>query len=121
MNIIKAFIPLSKVDEEQRMVYGYASTEALDSQGEIILRSAVEEALPEYMRFGNIREMHTMSAVGVAKQADVDDKGLYLGAKVVDEVAWLKVKEGVYKGFSIGGRALAKADGVIKKMRLTEI
>lgn len=121
MNIIKAYIPLSKVDEEQRMVFGYASTEALDSQGEIIARAAIEEALPEYMRFGNIREMHTMSAVGVAKSAEVDEKGLYIGAKVVDEVAWAKVKEGVYKGFSIGGRGLAKADNVITKMRLTEI
>lgn len=121
MNILKVFIPLSKVDEEQRMVFGYATTEALDSQGEVIARAAVEDALPEYMRFANIREMHTMSAVGVAKQAEMDGKGLYLGAKVVDEAAWGKVKEGVYKGFSIGGRALAKADGVITKMRLTEI
>jgi hypothetical protein len=121
MDIFKAFIPISKVDDEQRMVFGYASTETVDSQGEVVERAAIEAALPDYMRFGNIREMHTMSAVGVAKSAEVDEKGLYIGAKVVDDSAWTKVKEGVYKGFSIGGRALSKVDGVIKSLRLTEI
>lgn len=121
MEIFKRFAPITKVDDEQRMVYGYASTEALDSQGEVVERSAIIDALPEYMRFANIREMHTMSAVGVAKAAEVDDRGLYIGAKVVDDTAWVKVKEGVYKGFSIGGRALEKSDGIIKRLRLTEI
>jgi HK97 family phage prohead protease len=102
----------------------YASTEALDSQGEIIKREAVEAALPAYMRFANIREMHQPSAVGVAKHADIDDKGLYLAAKVVDEDAWAKVKEGVYKGFSIGGHVVARdpADrSVITGIDLSEI
>lgn len=121
MEIFKRFAPITKVDDEQRMVYGYASTEALDSQGEVVERSAIIDALPDYMRFANIREMHTMSAVGVAKAAEVDDRGLYIGAKVVDDTAWIKVKEGVYKGFSIGGRALEKSDGIIKRLRLTEI
>ena len=56
------------------------------------------------MKFANIREMHQLSAVGVAKEAAVDDKGLYLGAKIVDDQAWQKITEGVYKGYSIGGR-----------------
>lgn len=121
MTTQKFYIPFAKVDDEQRMVYGYASTDTLDSQGESISKAAIAGALPDYMRFANIREMHQPSAVGVAKQADVDDKGLYIGVKVVDDSAWAKVKEGVYKGFSVGGKALAKIAGVISKMRLTEI
>ena len=39
------------------MVFGYASTEAQDAHGEIIRRDAIAAALPEYMQFGNIREM----------------------------------------------------------------
>jgi phage head maturation protease len=100
---MKIFAPIAKIDEEQRMVYGYASTEALDSQGEVVKRDAIKAALPDYLKFGNIREMHQPSAVGVAKGAEMDDTGLYLSAKVVDDAAWIKVKEGVYKGFSIGG------------------
>ncbi|HWK45122.1 MAG TPA: XkdF-like putative serine protease domain-containing protein [Stellaceae bacterium] len=110
---MRIFAPITKVDQEQRMVFGYASTEALDRQGEIIRKEAVEAALPEYMRFGNIREMHQPSAVGVAKTAQMDDRGLYLGVKVVDEAAWTKVREGVYTGFSIGGE-VTKRDTVQK-------
>ena len=44
------FIPFTKADEEQRMVWGYASTEALDSQGEKVSKAAIEAALPDYMK-----------------------------------------------------------------------
>jgi len=118
---MKIFATITKVDEDKRMVYGYASTEALDSQGERVSKDAIESALPEYMRFANIREMHQPSAVGVAKDASVDDKGLYLSVKVVDESAWQKVKEGVYKGFSIGGRMVEKVGDIITNLKLSEI
>lgn len=115
------YIPFSKKDDEQRMVYGYATTEAIDSQGEIVAKTAIEEALPDYMKFGNIREMHQQSAVGKAHEANIDDKGLFLGVKVVDDSAWTKVKEGVYNGFSIGGKIVTKINDTITKLRLTEI
>ncbi|MGE3783115.1 MAG: XkdF-like putative serine protease domain-containing protein [Alphaproteobacteria bacterium] len=121
---MRFYWPIAKVDSEQRMVWGYASTEALDEQGEIIRREALEAALGDYMRFANIREMHQPSAVGVAKEANVDDKGLYLAAKIIDDEAWEKVVQGVYKGFSIGGRVTARhpADrSVITALTLTEI
>jgi len=118
---MKIYADIIKTDDEKRMVYGYASTEALDSQGEIVRKDAIEEALPDYMRFGNVREMHQASAVGVTKEASIDGKGLYLAAKVVDDSAWAKVKEGVYKGFSIGGKALERLDNVVTKLRLAEI
>ena len=121
---MEVFLPLEKVDAEQRLVYGYASTEARDSQGEIVTRAAIEAALPAYMEFANIREMHQLSAVGVVKSADLDDKGLRLEAKVVDDAAWEKVKEGVYKGLSIGGR-VTKRDtlnkSIITGVELNEI
>ncbi len=99
------YVPFAKIDEEQRMVYGLASSEAVDSDGEIIEFEAIKAALPDYMKFGNVREMHAMSAAGVVKEAEAqeDTKQLWIWVKVVDDQAWLKVKEGVYKGFSIGG------------------
>ncbi len=121
---MRIYAPLQKIDEEQRMVYGYASTEALDSQGEVIKRDAIEAALPDFMRFGNIREMHRPSAVGKAKGATIDDKGLYLAAKIVDDDAWAKVKEGVYSGFSVAGQVTARdplEKHVITGCRLSEI
>lgn len=115
---------ITKVDAEQRMVWGYASTEAVDSDGEVIKRSAIEAALEDYMKFANIREMHQPSAVGIAKEAFTDEKGLYIAAKVVDDDAWAKVEAGVYKGFSIGGKVLErdpKARKTITKVGLFEI
>src|ERR1700681_4190282 len=95
---------IQKVDTEQRMVFGYASTEASDMHGETVLKSAIEAALADYLEFANIREMHQLSAVGTTEEASVDDKGLYIAARIVDDVAWGKVTSGVYKGFSIGGK-----------------
>lgn len=121
---MRFYWPIAKVDAEQRMVWGYASTEAEDDQGETVTREALAAALDDYMRFANIREMHQNSAVGVAKEAEIDGKGLYLAAKIVDDEAWRKVVEGVYKGFSIGGRVTARdpADRqLITALRLTEI
>jgi HK97 family phage prohead protease len=121
---MKLFAPIAKIDESQRLVFGYASTETLDNQGEIVRKEAIEAALPDYMRFANIREMHQPSAVGVAREAELDDKGLYLAAKIVDDEAWQKVVEGVYKGFSIGGRVTARdpaAKHVITGVDLMEI
>ena len=115
------FAEICKVNPETRMVYGYASTEAMDVQGERVSKDALAKALPAYMQFANIREMHQPSAVGVAKEATLDEKGLYLAAKVVDDDAWNKVKEGVYKGFSIGGKTVTKVDEMITELRLSEI
>jgi phage head maturation protease len=121
---MKLYAEITKIDRTQRLVFGYASTEALDNQGEIVRKEAIEAALPSYMRFANIREMHQPSAVGVAKEAEIDGKGLYLAARIVDDDAWRKVIEGVYKGFSIGGRVTARdvaAKHVITGVELLEI
>lgn len=121
---MKIYAGITKIDPEQRMVFGYASTEALDFQNEIVRREAIEDALPAYMKFANIREMHQPSAVGTAKNATMDDKGLYLAVKVVDDRAWLKVKEGVYHGFSIGGSVKSRDSEdkrIITAVELNEI
>src|SRR5438552_15855456 len=121
---MRFYWPIAKLDRAERMVWGYASTEAEDDQGEVIRREALAAALADYMRFANIREMHQPSAVGVATEAAVDDHGLYLGARIVDAEAWDKVVAGVYKGFSIGGRVTARdpADRkIITGLALTEI
>jgi hypothetical protein len=121
---MKLYADILKIDEDQRLVHGYASTEAMDSQGEIVSKQAICAALPDYLKFGNIREMHQNSAVGITLDAEVDEKGLSLTAHVVDDNAWNKVKAKVYKGFSIGGRATAR-DPLNKKiitgLDLTEV
>lgn len=100
-------VPIAKIDEEKRMVYGYATVEEVDKHGEIIGYEASKKAFGEWP--GNIREMHDPVAVGVNKEVSFDDdtKGVWIGAYVSEsadgENAWTKVKEGVLQGFSIGG------------------
>lgn len=118
------FASIEKIDAERREVYGYASTEARDAQGEIVTKDAIRNALPEYMQWGNVREMHGPSAVGTAIEANMDDKGLWFGAKVVDDRAWKKVQEKVYKGFSVGGKVTGRDPSNPKRItgvNLTEI
>lgn len=102
------FVPISKFDEEQRMVYGIATCSKLDNQNEIVDWEATKEAVKDYSQWRNIREMHKPSAVGIAPVLELRDntEELYIGAKIVDDAAWAKCKEGVYKGFSIGGDKL---------------
>lgn len=125
MQKFRKFITISKIDEEEKMVYGWASTEDVDSDGEIIKASALEKALPEYLKFPTLREMHQPIAVGKTTTADVKKegktKGLYIGAKVVAADAWEKVKEGIYPAFSIGGNILKKVGNVIHELDLIEI
>lgn len=121
MSQLTFYAPIEKTNDEQRMVFGYASTEAVDSQGEVVKKAALKKAIADYMQFANIREMHQASAVGKTKQADINSKGLYIAAKIIDDNAWRKVKEGVYNGFSIGGKVKTMEDNAITDLVLSEI
>jgi len=90
MNLYSEF---QKIDTEQRQVWGYASTEDLDTQGDIVSQDALKAAWTDY--WGNVREMHQPSAVGVVREHSWDDKGLYIGVYVADDQAWEKVRSGV--------------------------
>ena len=55
----KIYIPITRIDEEQRMVYGYGTREDLkDSYGTIIDLASVKRCIPDYEKYRNIREMH---------------------------------------------------------------
>lgn len=106
-------------------VFGIAGTGKPDSVGETVLSTAMKAALPDYERFPALREMHQLSAAGTVLDAQVDDDGITrIEALVVDAEAIKKVKTGVYKGFSIGGKVLGRDPtdrNVITKLKLNEI
>jgi len=121
------YVPFAKVDDEQRMVYGVATDETPDGAGEVVDYEATKAAVADWSKWRNVREMHGAKAAGIAEEITLDDveKSLKVGVKVVDDGAWEKVKEGVYKGFSIGGRVLASvmeraAEGEGQIRRITE-
>lgn len=118
-------VKMEAQDDGTVKVWGYASSEAVDSDGEIIAAEAMKAAIPDYMKFGAVREMHGSNAAGTAIEINVEDDGrTFFGAHIVDPVAVTKVKTGVYKGFSIGGSVTARDElnkSQITGLKLTEI
>lgn len=125
MKLYGAFSKVEEQDDGTIIVEGIASSESVDSDGEVVKASAIEAALPDYMRDGTgaLREMHQPLAAGTAI-ASVADNVTTIKAHVVDPVAVKKVKTGVYKGFSVGGKVTSR-DSVDKNtitgLRLIEI
>jgi hypothetical protein len=119
----RLFCPISKVEDAGDgtiKVWGWASTGARDDDGEIILPEAIKAALPDYLKWGAVREMHQPKAVGTAIEAEVQDDGrTWFGAHVVDPVAVKKVQNKVLKGFSVGGRITGRDD--VEKTTITGI
>jgi hypothetical protein len=117
-NDLSFFATITKIDEEKRMVYGTATTESVDHQDEVVDWEGTKNAIPEFLKWRNLREMHQDKAAGTIPEVNIDDvnKKLEIGAHVVDDSAWKKVKEGVYKGFSIGGKSKSKIKEIDKKL-----
>lgn len=110
MRTITIPFTISKVDEDQRRVWGIATSDALDSQGDVLDYPASKKAVADWMKIGNIREMHDSGkAIGKAFEAEYDDVkkrisiGAYISKSTDGENTWQKVKEGILTGFSVGG------------------
>jgi phage head maturation protease len=128
MTRFRQFGAITKIEDQEDgtiKVWGVASSETRDQQGETITAAAMKAALPDYGRFPALREMHEPSAAGRVVEAEVDDHGItQICAHVVDPLAITKVRAGVYAGFSIGGKVLKRdsADrSVITALKLVEI
>lgn len=115
-----------KTDEEQRMVYGWASvvTEkgeaVIDRQGDVIEAGTLVKAVNEFMEHVRVgKAMHVGDQVGVVVHSlpitkeigdalgiQSDREGWVVAYKVFDDTVWNMVKSGELAAFSIGGRAI---------------
>jgi phage head maturation protease len=125
---LKLFGNISKVNENDDgtlTVSGIASSESIDSDGEIILADAIKNSIGDYMKFGALREMHQNIAAGTTLSMKVSDDGkTEIEALVVDPVSVKKVLAGVLKGFSIGGKVTKRSGqnrNIIEALKLTEV
>lgn len=112
----RVFVPLMKVDEEQRLVFGKITAQEVDQSGEMMdydtskpnfeSWSSQIEAGSGGLSKGNLRVMHGLSVAGKLTDISYDDadKSIEVCAKVVDDAEWNKVVEGCYTGFSVGGK-----------------
>ena len=123
---VRLSMPFSKVDQERRIVSGFATLDNVDKQYDIVTTDASLQAFSKFR--GNIREMHQPSAVGRMvsfkedKYFDPDTKKFYSGVYVSAYISkgaqdtWEKVMDGTYTGFSIGGKMLKWDDAYDEKM-----
>lgn len=125
---------ISKRDDDKFLVYGWASVAndkdgnpVIDSQGDVISIEELEKAAFDFVRFnGTGGEMHDPDRMGVSQLVEsfvftpqklellgLPEKSLpqgwFVGFKVHDAETWQKVKNGNYKSFSIGVRAVREA------------
>lgn len=124
-NVLQFYGAIAKYDTQadgSLMVSGIVSTEDVDNAGEIVTADAMRKALGSYLSSGIVREMHQPIASGRTVSAFVDDDGkTHATVHVVDKGSIDKIKAGVLKGFSIGGKAIKKAGNKILELFLGEL
>jgi len=121
----KSKVDVIKIDEEHRIVYGWASVTTnkgeyvVDRQGDVIKTETLHKAVNEFMKGVRVGKlMHMGEPVGqivhsfpVTKEIcsalgiQSDKEGWITGYYVEDDNLWADVKSGKYASFSIGGRA----------------
>lgn len=112
-NSVNLTMPISKIDEEKRIVSGFATLDNIDKQGDRVLPEASEKAFANFR--GNVRLMHQPIPAGkvVSFRSDTffdpETKKQYTGVFVDAYVSkgaqdiWEMVLDGTLTGFSIGG------------------
>lgn len=120
-----------KVDDEQRMVWGWANVTTkggellVDRQGDMLETEDLRKAVYAYMDDRTLGRMHkkrtytdeNVIAVGKVRDSIILDaavqkalginlgqEGWFVGVHVEDEGAWQAVKNGDLRAFSLGGK-----------------
>ena len=116
---------ITKMDDDQRIVYGYASVISkngepiVDLQGDVISAAEMEKAASDFMLGARVgKTMHKGEATTTiihsfpmtnetkkAYQIESPYEAWLIAVKVHDDETWEKVKAGKLKDFSIGGKA----------------
>jgi len=122
----KTSVHVLKLDEDQHVVYGWASlicengTPIVDLQNDVIEPAELLKAATEFMLDARTaKAMHTGGQIGevvhsfpmvadITKSFGFDTggrEGWIVGVKVHDPEVWKRVKSGEFKAFSIGAFA----------------
>lgn len=100
---------IKTVDAEKRVIEGYASTKFIDRVKDVVLPTAFEKSLPEFLKGSHplLFNHNPNEPVGKIVGAKIDDTGLFVRAEIgkdygrADDV-WKMIQDGVLKAFSIG-------------------
>jgi len=109
------------------VVAGYASVELVDKQGDLITRSALNDAFNSFMKsdkFRNVQLAHSNIQVGEVIdnyidsngrmwKSEVDDTGMFVVVQLRNDIEKARevaaeIRKGNLRGFSIGGQAFKR-------------
>lgn len=125
---IKAYT--QKDGSAECVIEGYANTVDKDRVGDVVMPVAFEKSLPTYLKNPVLLCNHDWNDVcGVVLEAKIDEKGLFIRAKISDAREDIKtmVREGCLRTLSIGYNEVdsvyddATKTKVIKELELLEI
>lgn len=107
-------IPISRLDIDKHMVYGYASTDRVDTWDTILEPTWWPQAVTGYLEKRTLSEMHLdlngepiretahePMVVGTVPMLEIDDRGLWIGAEITKPDTWERIENGEYNGFSV--------------------
>ena len=111
------FVPISKADEEARIVYGVVlEPHTTDLQGDVLSVDTIENAAHKYLiQHRTVGDNHSRQARAEVVESYLAPADMELGGQmiskgswvmavhVIDDALWNAVKSGDYSGFSIGG------------------
>lgn len=126
----------SKVEKDERIIIGWASTGAVDRVGDVLEPSAFRKALKAYEKNNPVLLAHhdPELAIGSVMKAEiVPDKGVRITAKIAKgtdptdtpERIWNLIDQGVLRAFSVGFRILRREDilenGMVTGWRILDL
>lgn len=129
---MKLHVALTKIDEKRRLVTGRVTEEIPDASGEVMDFSSSRPNFEAWSAqvhkdsggksFGNVRAMHSAVAAGKLNAIHFNDhdKAIDVEAKIVDDQEWRKVLDGVYTGFSIGGKYAKRWNDIVDGKPVTK-
>ena len=84
------------------IVVGKATGPDLDLDEQVCDPNWLKSAMPAWMEYGNLREMHQPVAAGIGLELSADGDDWHLKSKVVDPGTQAKIEAGALRGYSIG-------------------
>lgn len=84
------------------IVYGKATGPDVDLDAQICDPAWLKSAMPAWMTWGNLREMHQPIAAGIGIELAATGDDWMLKSKVVDDGTAKKIEAGALKGYSVG-------------------
>jgi HK97 family phage prohead protease len=100
-----------KLDEDQRILEGLATTPTPDRHGDVVVLEGIQYRTP----FPLLRGHNTAEPIGQVVEAQKTATGLWIRAQVAPDVApyvaeaWAQIKAGLIRGLSIGFRVLEES------------